>query len=310
MFARVLALAVVTAGTATALVLPALLVTQEQPASPSFSAAAPMPGRMPVIHVAAPEPVAKPDPRPSQPKVEPAPVRTVTLARTAPPRRVAPRPLPQPVAPPARAVRAPAPAPTAKPAATPAPAPKPTPAPQPAPKPQPEPAPETAPEPAPQPAPVRALLNVKPAAAPEPEAAISTKPKKAKKPKKAEESHKKAEEPKKSADVATAPPVVAAPVAVPEAPVAVPLEQPQPGRGEEKHEDKDNGKDASVCDTARVPRLRPTSPLGIAFGAFHLWRRLPPAQRRQVLTAARVHGPKVAAALLARGKAARRSPRR
>lgn len=46
--------------------------------------------------------------------------------------------------------------------------------------------------------------------------------------------------------------------------------------------------------------LRPTSPVGLAFTAYHLWRRLPPAQRKQVLLAARTHGPKVAAALLAR----------
>jgi hypothetical protein len=52
-----------------------------------------------------------------------------------------------------------------------------------------------------------------------------------------------------------------------------------------------------------VPHLRPTSPLGIALTAFHLWRRLPPAQRRQMMRAARQHGPKVAAAVLARRKA-------
>ena len=48
-----------------------------------------------------------------------------------------------------------------------------------------------------------------------------------------------------------------------------------------------------------MPPLRPTSPLGLAFTAFHLWRRLPPAQRRQVMNMARVHGPKVATAVLA-----------
>jgi len=48
-----------------------------------------------------------------------------------------------------------------------------------------------------------------------------------------------------------------------------------------------------------VPRLLPTSPVGLALTAFHLWRRLPPAQRRQVMNMARVHGPKVAAAVLA-----------
>jgi hypothetical protein len=49
-----------------------------------------------------------------------------------------------------------------------------------------------------------------------------------------------------------------------------------------------------------MPRFRPTSPLGLALGAFHLWRRLPPAQRKQVMRVARQHGPKVAGAILAR----------
>ena len=52
-----------------------------------------------------------------------------------------------------------------------------------------------------------------------------------------------------------------------------------------------------------MPRFRPTSPLGIAFGAYQLWRRLPPAQRKRVVQTARTHGPKVAAALLAKRKA-------
>jgi hypothetical protein len=51
---------------------------------------------------------------------------------------------------------------------------------------------------------------------------------------------------------------------------------------------------------APMPRLRPTSPIGIAFTAYHLWRRLPRSQRKRVLHAARMHGPKVAAAILAR----------
>ena len=49
-----------------------------------------------------------------------------------------------------------------------------------------------------------------------------------------------------------------------------------------------------------MPRLRPTSPLGVAITAFELWRRLPPRQRRLLLQATRTHGPKVAAALLAK----------
>jgi hypothetical protein len=54
-----------------------------------------------------------------------------------------------------------------------------------------------------------------------------------------------------------------------------------------------------------MPRFRPTSPLGLALGAFQLWRRLPPAQRKRVVMAARTHGPKVAAAVLARRRAKR-----
>jgi hypothetical protein len=54
-----------------------------------------------------------------------------------------------------------------------------------------------------------------------------------------------------------------------------------------------------------MSRFRPTSPLGLAFGAYHIWRRLPPAQRSMVLQTARTHGPKVAAALLAKRKARR-----
>ena len=45
-----------------------------------------------------------------------------------------------------------------------------------------------------------------------------------------------------------------------------------------------------------------TTASGIAFGAYHLWLRLPPAQRKRVLQTARTHGPKVAAAILAKRK--------
>jgi hypothetical protein len=58
-----------------------------------------------------------------------------------------------------------------------------------------------------------------------------------------------------------------------------------------------------------MPRFRPTSPIGLAYGAYYLWRRLPPAQRRQVLRAARIHGPRVAAAVLARASRTRKRPR-
>jgi len=54
-----------------------------------------------------------------------------------------------------------------------------------------------------------------------------------------------------------------------------------------------------------MPRIRPTSPIGVAMTAFELWRRLPPKQRKRVLEATRTHGPKIAAALLARGRTRR-----
>ncbi|MHB1243177.1 MAG: hypothetical protein ACYC1P_07250 [Gaiellaceae bacterium] len=54
-----------------------------------------------------------------------------------------------------------------------------------------------------------------------------------------------------------------------------------------------------------MPRFRPTSPLGLVLGAFHVWRRLPPKQRKQVMRAARTHGPKAAAALLAKRRSRR-----
>ncbi len=51
--------------------------------------------------------------------------------------------------------------------------------------------------------------------------------------------------------------------------------------------------------------MRPTNPIGVAITAFELWRRLPPKQRKRVLQATRTHGPKIAAALLARGRRSR-----
>lgn len=46
--------------------------------------------------------------------------------------------------------------------------------------------------------------------------------------------------------------------------------------------------------------MRPTSPIGVALTAYELWRRLPPKRRKQLLQATRTHGPKLAAALLAK----------
>jgi hypothetical protein len=52
-------------------------------------------------------------------------------------------------------------------------------------------------------------------------------------------------------------------------------------------------------------RLRPTSPLGIALTAYEVWRRLPPSQRRRLIVATRVHGPRLAAAIAAWRRASR-----
>jgi hypothetical protein len=45
-----------------------------------------------------------------------------------------------------------------------------------------------------------------------------------------------------------------------------------------------------------MSRLIPTNPVAAGMFAFTLWRKLPPAQRRLLLDAARTHGPRVAAA--------------
>jgi hypothetical protein len=45
---------------------------------------------------------------------------------------------------------------------------------------------------------------------------------------------------------------------------------------------------------AKFKKFRP-SPWAITIAAWDVWRRLPPAQRRQVVDAARKHGPKLAA---------------
>lgn len=47
----------------------------------------------------------------------------------------------------------------------------------------------------------------------------------------------------------------------------------------------------------RLGKLRP-GPVGVAIAVYDVWRRLPPKQRKQVLTLARKHGPKAAAKLL------------
>ena len=47
-----------------------------------------------------------------------------------------------------------------------------------------------------------------------------------------------------------------------------------------------------------MPRLRRPTPIGLALTAFEVWRRLPPAQRRQIVDATRKQAPRAAAAAL------------
>jgi hypothetical protein len=57
----------------------------------------------------------------------------------------------------------------------------------------------------------------------------------------------------------------------------------------------------------RFPRLTGRAgPVGLALTAYELWRRLPPKQRQQALKALRKHGPKAAAKLVERGRAAKK----
>jgi hypothetical protein len=44
----------------------------------------------------------------------------------------------------------------------------------------------------------------------------------------------------------------------------------------------------------RLSRFRPT-PWALTVAVWDVWRRLPPAQRRQLMKLARKHGPKLAA---------------
>lgn len=55
-----------------------------------------------------------------------------------------------------------------------------------------------------------------------------------------------------------------------------------------------------------MPRLtKRLGPVGIALTAWDIWRRLPPRQRKQILNAARKHGPKVASRVVKAGAQAR-----
>jgi hypothetical protein len=53
---------------------------------------------------------------------------------------------------------------------------------------------------------------------------------------------------------------------------------------------------------------RRLGPLGLALTAYDLYRRLPEAQRRQLATAARKHGPRLASQAAKAAAARRRKP--
>ena len=58
----------------------------------------------------------------------------------------------------------------------------------------------------------------------------------------------------------------------------------------------------------RLSKLRP-GPVGVAITLWDVWRRLPPKQRKQVLTLARKHGPKAASKVLQMRRAMRSTRR-
>jgi hypothetical protein len=54
---------------------------------------------------------------------------------------------------------------------------------------------------------------------------------------------------------------------------------------------------------------RRAGPIGLALTAYDIWRRIPPAQRRQLLAATRKHGPRLAATAVERGRKLRATRR-
>jgi hypothetical protein len=54
-----------------------------------------------------------------------------------------------------------------------------------------------------------------------------------------------------------------------------------------------------------MARMRGPGAIGLALTAYDIWRRLPPAQRRMLLSAGRKHGPRIAMAAAGAAKAKR-----
>jgi hypothetical protein len=79
--------------------------------------------------------------------------------------------------------------------------------------------------------------------------------------------------------------------------------------GENTPEHEDNRpvwKDAAVVSPLRLLGRR-AGPVGIALTAYDVWRRIPPAQRKQLLEATRKQAPRAAAAMVRYWGARRRS---
>jgi hypothetical protein len=64
----------------------------------------------------------------------------------------------------------------------------------------------------------------------------------------------------------------------------------------------------SVVPTPFRLLSRRAGPIGLVLTAYDIWRRLPKKQRRQILDAARKHGPRTAARVM-NGARKRRPPR-
>lgn len=54
---------------------------------------------------------------------------------------------------------------------------------------------------------------------------------------------------------------------------------------------------------------RRAGPIGLALTAYDIWRRIPPAQRRQLIAATRKHAPRLAANAVERGRKLRTARR-
>ena len=54
-------------------------------------------------------------------------------------------------------------------------------------------------------------------------------------------------------------------------------------------------------------KVGPRGSIGLALAAYDVWRRIPPAQRRQLIENARVHGPRIVKGAYVKGAAVAKS---